>query len=141
MSFDHAGENVAQVREGFDPVELAGFDEGTDDGPAFAAAIASGKKMVFASESSGPYGAFDGIGVEIDVAIIKKAGEAIPSRKGVAYGFGELAASAKARKLVVESLMKPFDHWLGMGTSSDQTVRGRLATHLCFDGINLSDPA
>ena len=61
-----------QVGEGFDAVELAGFDEGRDDSPAFTAAIASGKEMVFAPKCCGTNGTFDGISVEIDVTIINK---------------------------------------------------------------------
>ena len=75
MAFDHAGEYVAQVCEGFDAVELAGFDERADDSPAFTAAIASGKEMVFTPECCWTNGAFDGIGVKIDVTIIGLATE------------------------------------------------------------------
>ena len=111
MAFDHAGENVAEICEGFDAIELAGFDEGGDDGPAFTAAITSCEEMVFATQCGGTDGAFDRIGVEIDMAIIKEPGKAIPSGEGIAHGFSKFAASGKTGQLVVQPLMQPLDQW------------------------------
>jgi hypothetical protein len=59
VAFNHAGENVAQVCEGFDTVELASFDERRGDDPTFTAAVTSGEEMVLAPQCSRPDGAFD----------------------------------------------------------------------------------
>jgi hypothetical protein len=55
MSFDHPLQDVAQIGIGFDVVELAGFDQRTDDRPPVTATVASGKEMVLAPERYCPF--------------------------------------------------------------------------------------
>jgi len=44
-----------------------------DYGPALGAAVGSSEEVVLASERDGPDGALDGVGVELDVAVVEEA--------------------------------------------------------------------
>src|SRR5580698_8831937 len=46
MSVDHALEHVDEIGVWLEAVELGGFDQGADDRPTFAAAVAAGKEMI-----------------------------------------------------------------------------------------------
>jgi hypothetical protein len=99
MSVDHPREHGAKVSVGLDAVQLAGFDQRTEDRPAYSAAVAPGKEVVLAPERHGADRAFDRIGVELDAAILQEACQPIPSRERVAHRFGELGATGQQREL------------------------------------------
>jgi hypothetical protein len=61
MSVDHPLQHVAQIRIGFDVIELAGRDQRADDRPALAAAVAAREQVVLAAECDRSDCAFDGI--------------------------------------------------------------------------------
>ena len=54
VSIDHAREHVVQVSVRLDAIEFAGFDQRTDDCPAFAAAIAACEQVVLAAKCNYP---------------------------------------------------------------------------------------
>ena len=92
ISGDHALEHVLQICIGFDAVELAGFNQRTQHGPSMTAAIAARKEMILPSESNRPNRALDGVGVQIDAAVVQEAGQTMPARQRVPDRFGECAA-------------------------------------------------
>ena len=55
------------------------------------ATIRACEQSIFPVERDGADGAFDGIVVELDAAIVDEARQAFPARQGVADGFGEFA--------------------------------------------------
>jgi hypothetical protein len=57
----------------------------------FGAAIRSREQRIFPVERDGADGAFDGIVVELDTAIVDEARQTFPARQGVPDCFGELA--------------------------------------------------
>jgi hypothetical protein len=78
ISGDHALEHLLQICIGFDAVELAGF--------------AARKEMILPSESNRPNRALDGVGVQIDAAVVQEAGQTMPARQRVPDRSGECAA-------------------------------------------------
>ena len=90
MTVDDPGEDVGQVAEWVDLVQLTGLDQGGDGGPVLGAAIRACEQSIFPVERDGADGAFDGVVVELDAAIIDEARQAFPARQSVADGFGEL---------------------------------------------------
>jgi hypothetical protein len=55
MAVGHAFQHVLEVDERLDVVELGGGDEGTDGGPADAAAIRAGEQVVLAAKRYCPF--------------------------------------------------------------------------------------
>lgn len=64
---------------GLDVVQLARFDEGGQDDPVLAASVRAPENAVLAAQGQGPDGALDGVGIELDVAAVQEAGEALPA--------------------------------------------------------------
>lgn len=79
MAVDDPGKDVAEIGEGLDIVELAGFDQRRDDGPMLGAAVRAGEERVLAVECDRTDGAFDHVAVDLDAAVIDKAREPFPA--------------------------------------------------------------
>ena len=79
--------------ERLDVVELCGGNERADGSPPGAATVGARKQVVLAPECDRPDRAFNGIGVEIDAAVVEEAGEFVPAREGIADRFGQGAAA------------------------------------------------
>src|SRR5258708_10899714 len=92
MSAGHAFQRVFEIGEGLDLVELGGSDEGADGCPSGAAAVGSGKQLVLAADRDRADDALDGIGVEVDAAVIEEAAKGAPAGQGVADRIGHTAS-------------------------------------------------
>jgi hypothetical protein len=53
MTVDDPGQDVGEVGKRVDVVELAGLDQGRDDGPVFGAAVGSGKALMQRTQMEG----------------------------------------------------------------------------------------
>lgn len=102
MSVDHPLQHVTQVGARFDVVELAGRDKRADHRPAMPTAVAPGEQVVLAAERDGTDRAFDGIGVELDAAIMQESRQPMPARERVADCFGERAATRHEPELRIQ---------------------------------------
>ena len=91
MTVDDPGEDVGQIAERINIVQLTCLDQRCDGGPVFGAAIRSCEQSILSVERDRANGAFDGVVVELDAAIVDKTCQAFPARQGVTDGFGELA--------------------------------------------------
>ena len=76
---------------GLDGVQLAGLDQRGENGPVLAAAVGACKERVLAVERDGTDGALDGVGVELDAAVVENAAQALSAAEGVADRLGQLA--------------------------------------------------
>jgi hypothetical protein len=97
MAAGHAFQHVLEVGEGLDVIEFCSGDEGTDRRPAGRAAVGSCEEVVLASERDRADGAFDGVGVEFDAAVIEEATKVAPAGQGIADGIGQAAARRDIR--------------------------------------------
>jgi hypothetical protein len=61
---DEPGEDVSEVGLRIDAVHFAGLDQRSDAGPVLGAFIVAGEERVL----------FDGVGVELDAAVVEEAG-------------------------------------------------------------------
>ena len=66
------------------------------------AAVRTGEESVLAIERNGSDGAFDDIGVDLDAAVVDKAGQALPARERIADRLGELGLLADERQLFAQ---------------------------------------
>jgi hypothetical protein len=75
-----AGEDICQPSLGIDVVELGSFHEGVDDGCEFAAAFRSDEHVIFATNGDAAHGAFCGVVVEFQKAVIQIVTQRVPER-------------------------------------------------------------
>ena len=76
MTVDDPGEDVSQIRERVDVIELTGLDQRGDGGPVFGATIRTCEQCILPIKRDGADGAFDGVVVELDAAIVDEARQA-----------------------------------------------------------------
>ena len=72
MPIDNLGGDFGQVGVGLDAIELAGLDERGDDGPVLAAAVGASEERILAREGDWPDAALDHVGIDLNVAVVKK---------------------------------------------------------------------
>jgi len=87
MAIDDSGEHVGEIVLRVDAVHFAGCDQRGQNCPMFGTAIGAGEEMVFAPERNGADGALDGVGIDLDAAIIEEAGEPVPARECISDSF------------------------------------------------------
>jgi hypothetical protein len=59
-------------------VQLAGLDQRGEHRPVCRPFVAAGKQSILSVQSDAAQGALDGIGVDLDAAVVKKADQPIP---------------------------------------------------------------
>lgn len=84
MTVDDLGEDVGEIGVRFDGVQLAGFDQRRDDRPVLGPAVGSGEQSVLPIKGDRPDGPFDGVGVDLDAAIVEEQAQPLPVRERVA---------------------------------------------------------
>ena len=72
----------------------------------FGATIGTCEQRIFAIERDGADRSFDGIVIDLDAAVVDEAGQAFPSRQGVADRLGELAFLADQAKFRAQPLLE-----------------------------------
>ena len=55
VAIGHSLQDIGEVGVGFDAIQLRGFDQRAEDGPAPGAAIAAGEQMVLAAKGHRPF--------------------------------------------------------------------------------------
>lgn len=81
-AIDEAGQQLGEVALRVDAVQLACLDQGGEIRPAAAPLIAAGEQGVLSADHQGPDGALDGVGVELDAAIVEEPGQTVPVVQG-----------------------------------------------------------
>src|SRR5262249_29517007 len=106
-----------------------------------AATIAACEEMIFSSESNRPDCALDGVGVQLDAAIVQEARQAFPARERVPHRLGQSAASGQKRELRLKPEPHRLDDGLGAIATRREAVCWCLTAKFGLDGIELGDPA
>lgn len=78
-------------------------------------AVRTREEMILRPERDRAHGAFDGVGVDVDTAIVDEADERLPSRQGVADGDGERGFARDRREPFLQPRLLRLDDRLGAG--------------------------
>jgi hypothetical protein len=135
VTIDDAREDVGQIRERVDVVQLAGLDQGRDDGPMFGASVRAGEQRVFPIERDRADGALDGVVVELDAAVIDEARQALPARQGIADGLGKLAFPADQAEFYAQPRLKRVDQGPAFQGSDRSALLRTSAPDIFLDGV------
>ena len=81
-----AGQHVSEIRFGIETVEFGAADQAVDRGGALAAGIGTREQEVFPTQSNGAQGAFGGVVVDFEAAVVYVTQQRIPTRERVANG-------------------------------------------------------
>jgi len=80
VAFDDPGEHVGEVAERLDVVQLARLDQRGDDGPVLGAVVGACEEHILPVECDRTDRALDGVGIDLDAAIVGEAGEPFRAR-------------------------------------------------------------
>ena len=94
-----AGEDVAQVGLGIEPVELRALDQAVEGGRALGAAVRAGEEVVLAPDRDAAQRTLGRVVVERELpTVVEGAGERWPARQHVVEGAGQLGTAGELRK-------------------------------------------
>src|SRR3954463_2924361 len=85
---DEPGQHIGQVSMRIDAVQFAGLDQRGEHGPVFCSFIRTGEECVFSVESNRAHAALDGIGVDLDAAVVEEAQQPVPLIEAIANALG-----------------------------------------------------
>ncbi len=94
MTAGQLGEGLGQPGVWVHARDLAVLNERGDHRPVVAAFVGACEKRILAIESQRPDRPLDGVGVQLDAAIIQEQRQSGPAGQGVADGVSELALGA-----------------------------------------------
>src|SRR3984893_4620832 len=103
------------------------------------AAVRTCEQCIFPVERDRTDGAFDGVVVELDAAIVDEVGQAFPARQGVTDGFGELALLTDQTKFCPQPRFKGVDERPAFLWAEGATFVGAAAADVFVDGIERGD--
>ena len=96
---DELGQHVGQVGFGIDAVQLAGLDQRGEHRSVFRSFVAAGKQSIFSVQSNRPHVAPDGIGLDLDAAVVEEAHQPIAMVEAISDDLGDRRATTCVRVL------------------------------------------
>jgi len=79
----------------------------------------------------------DDVGVELDAAIVKKAGEAVPVPEAVADDPGHIRPAREPRELMLEEDLERVDERARSCPARGTALIGTCTAHVLLDGVDL----
>src|SRR5438270_7168784 len=86
---DELGQQVGQVSMRIDAMQFAGLDQRGEHGPVFCPFVAAREQSIFSVERNRAHASLDGIGVDLDEAVVEETQQPIPLIEAVANGLGD----------------------------------------------------
>src|SRR3954464_10568025 len=86
---DELGQHVGQVSMRIDAMQFAGLDQRGEHGPVFCPFVAASEQSIFSVESNRAHASLDGIGVDLDAAVVEETQQPLPLIEAVANGLGD----------------------------------------------------
>ena len=86
---DELGPHIGQIGLRIDALQFACLDQRGEHCPVFGALVATGEQSILPVQSDRAHGALDGIGVDLNAAVVKEAKQPVPLIKAVANGLGD----------------------------------------------------
>src|SRR5262245_17034054 len=92
--------------------------------PVLGAEVVAGEEGILAVERQAADRALDRVGIDLDVAVVEEAGEAIPVIEPVGERLADLAAFRHSREALLEPGLQRFDDGLGAALARTPTQFG-----------------
>ena len=124
---------------GIDVVHLAGLDERGDDGPVFGPGVVACKEGVLAVQGDGADGAFDGVVVDLDAAIVEEAAKAVAVFSDVGERFAQWGLRRGLGAVVRQPVIETGEDRGGAILPDGQSGGGVAAADLGLDGVEIAD--
>jgi hypothetical protein len=107
--------------------------------PMLGAAVRTCKQRVFPVQRDRTDGAFDGVVVELNAAIIDEARQALPTRERITDGVGEFALLADQTELCAQPPLECLGKRQAFLVANEATLLGAAAAYILLDGVQFGD--
>ena len=133
-------EDVAEIREGLDVIQFAGFDQGINGRRPLPASIVTHEEEILSTDGDATEGPLDRIIVHRQRPLITIAEQGLPALQGIPYGFGNGTFGRHLR----QDRQKPGAEGLQQGLALLRTDLGPMFRGVVFDRgldrVELTDP-
>ncbi len=140
MTIRELGERLGQPGVWVDAGDLAVLDQRGDDRPVVAALVGAREQGILAVEGQRSDRPLNGVGIELDAAIVEEDSEPVPADERVAYRFGQLALGTHLAEPGFQIVVQLIDDDAGVLVADCATMIGIGAANLALDGIETGDP-
>lgn len=131
---------IGQITLWLDAVQLAGFDERSDETPGSCSLIMAGEQGILAVQRDGANGSLDRIVIDFDGAVIEEPRQPVTTLEAVADDFGHFAALGQERQLLLQPTEQIVDEWHGPDLTRGTTFLGTPTTELGLDLVKRGNP-
>ncbi len=100
------GEDVGEPVLGTDAIELARFNQRSQQCPILSALVATSEQGVLGIELDRPHRTLDRVGVHLDAPVIKVERQAIPMTQRITQSLRRVALLCKVIKLCLKPLLQ-----------------------------------
>src|SRR5690606_26587680 len=107
--------------------------------PVLGAGVRASEEGVLAIERDRPDGAFDGVEVDLDAAVIEEAGETLPAGERVADRLLETSLLADELELGLQPGLENLDELAALRLAPTAALVGRAAADLPLDRVERGD--
>src|SRR5712671_4149593 len=128
-AFEHIGEPGQWI----DIIQLRRLDQCGDDCPMPPAAVGPGEQGVLTTESDRAHGSFDGVGVELQAAVIEEQDQPAPVVQCVSDRLGQRGTTGDAAERFRQPCLHRLDEWMAALLAHASALLGGLATDRVFD--------
>ena len=136
---DEADENIGQIGLGLDAVQFTGLYQRSQDRPIFGAVIMTREESILAGKGLRAHRTLDDVGVELDAAIVEKAGKAVPVPEAVADDPSRIRAAREPPELMLKEDLERIDERARSCLVSGTALIGTSAADVLLDDIDLRD--
>src|ERR1700760_2674846 len=134
------GEDIGQIALWLDAVQLAGFDERSDETPSSCSLVMACEQSILAVQSDGANGSLDGVAIDFDGAVIDEPRQPVTTLETVADDFGHFATPGQERQLLLQPTEQIVNEWRGVGLTHGTAFLGTAATDLGLEMVKRGDP-
>lgn len=134
------GERLGQPCVRVDAGDLAVFDQRGDNRPVVAALVGAREQGILAVEGEKSDRPLNGVGIELDAAIVEEDAEPAPAAERVAYRVGQLALGTDLAEPGFQIVVQIIDDDAGVLVADGSAMVGTGTANLTVDGMETGDP-
>src|SRR5215469_12146875 len=138
-AIDELREDVGEPALGADAIELARFNERSQQCPILGTLVAPSEQSILGIELDRPHRALDSVRVYLDAPVLKIERQAVPMTQRIANSLRRVALPRKVIKRCLKPLLQGYSQRPGMRLSARVALGIRSTAEGFLDRVELGD--